>query len=292
MTFWGIGTMTFFSSRTGCPRSTALRLAAARSSAARRLSVLGAAALLASCGCSHKAPSVEALSVGAAAVPPPAASVQGGSSPRAVQSTPQYRQAVRFFARRDYPHALAAVDRLLAEPQVAQDPVGSGFLRSQQAICRHALNPEAPYPVAPHPQDAQSPRPSPLAGSAARADCGPRALLLVCQALGTPATLDELRRQAGTTAAGTSLHGLAQAAQAHGLKAKGVQVDLPALEQVAPPAIAWVDGNHYVALLSVEGRQATVHDPNQPKEEVTSTRELLQRSGGVLLTLSRERPGP
>lgn len=282
--------MTFFSLQKGCPGSTAPRLAAARRLSAL-VSVLGAV-LLAACGCSYNAPSVKTLSVEAGAGPPSAASVQGDRSPRAVQSTPQYRQAVRFFAHRDYAHALAAVDRLLAEPQVAQDPVGSRFLRAQQAICRHALSPRAPYPVARHPQDTPSPRPASLAEPTARADCGPRALLLACQALGTPATLDELRRQAGTTAAGTSLRGLAQAAKDHGLRATGVQVDLPALEQAATPAIAWVDGNHYVALLSVEGRQATVHDPNHPQKEVLSTRALLQRSGGVLLTLSWERPGP
>ena len=64
-------------------------------------------------------------------------------------------------------------------------------------------------------------------------------------------------------------------------------MDLPALERLSQPAIVWVDGNHYVALLSVEGQQATIHDPNQPNEEVLPVNKLLQRSGGVLLTLSR-----
>jgi ABC-type bacteriocin/lantibiotic exporter with double-glycine peptidase domain len=64
-------------------------------------------------------------------------------------------------------------------------------------------------------------------------------------------------------------------------------VDKAALEQLSPPAIVWVDGNHYVALLSVTGERATIHDPNQPTEEVIPIQELLQRSGGVLLTLSR-----
>ena len=120
-----------------------------------------------------------------------------------------------------------------------------------------------------------------------QADCGPRALLLLCPQLGVHTSLDTLRKQAGTTAAGTSLAGLAKAAQAVGLKARGVRVDKQALTQLSDPAVAWVDGNHYVALLSVEGQRATIHDPNQPQEEVLPVTRLLQRSGGVLLTLSR-----
>ena len=99
--------------------------------------------------------------------------------------------------------------------------------------------------------------------------------------------MDTLTKRAGTTAAGTSLAGLARAAQAVGLKAKGVCVDREALAQLSEPAVAWVDGNHYVALLSVEGQRATIHDPNQQTEEVLPITKLLQRSGGVLLTLSR-----
>lgn len=83
------------------------------------------------------------------------------------------------------------------------------------------------------------------------------------------------------------MKGLARAAKSLGLKAQGVNVDKQALEQLSDPAIAWYDGNHYVALLSVEGEQATIHDPNKPNEEVLPINELLGRSGGFLLTLSR-----
>jgi ABC-type bacteriocin/lantibiotic exporter with double-glycine peptidase domain len=99
--------------------------------------------------------------------------------------------------------------------------------------------------------------------------------------------LHTLRRQAGTTLGGTSLEGLAEAARANGLRAEGVQVDGNALTRLDQAAIAWVDGDHYVAVLSVEGGRATIHDPNHAREEVITTQELWQRSGGILLLLSR-----
>jgi len=110
---------------------------------------------------------------------------------------------------------------------------------------------------------------------------------MLCPQLGVRTTLDTLRRQAGTTAAGTTMKGLARAAKSVGLKAQGINMDKQALKQLSDPAIAWYDGNHYVALLSIDGEQATIHDPNKPNEEVLPINELLGRSGGFLLTLSR-----
>jgi ABC-type bacteriocin/lantibiotic exporter with double-glycine peptidase domain len=81
--------------------------------------------------------------------------------------------------------------------------------------------------------------------------------------------------------------GLAKAARAHGLKATGVQVDREALRTFHPPALAWVDGNHYVAVLSTGGDRAVIYDPNETKETPIETEELLRRSGGVLLLLSQ-----
>jgi len=99
--------------------------------------------------------------------------------------------------------------------------------------------------------------------------------------------LSNLRQQAGTTGKGTTLTGLAHAAKYMGFKTEGVQVDRMALSSLRSQAIAWVDGDHYVAMLSVNRDHATIHDPNYANEEVISTGELLRRSGGVLLLLSR-----
>ena len=122
-------------------------------------------------------------------------------------------------------------------------------------------------------------------------DCGPRALLLVCQKLGIEASLPELRQAAGTNKQGTSLEGLAKAAKQVGLQAEGVQMSREALQDLDTVAIGWTDRNHYVAVLRVSGRgdeaTATIHDPNQPEEETISLEKLLQRSNGYLLLLHR-----
>lgn len=122
-------------------------------------------------------------------------------------------------------------------------------------------------------------------------DCGPRSLLFVCENLHVPALLETLKRTAGTTEQGTSMQGLARAAHSLGLTAKGVQVSRDAWSEVRLPALAWVHGNHYLAVLEMQGdgenARVRIHDPNA-LGETTITREDLQRmSGGYLLLISR-----
>ncbi|MDW8367135.1 MAG: cysteine peptidase family C39 domain-containing protein, partial [Abditibacteriales bacterium] len=64
-----------------------------------------------------------------------------------------------------------------------------------------------------------------------QSDCGPAALLALCQRLGVKATKEELARLAGTDATGTTMAGLAQAAQAKGLTTEGLWVDAVALQR-------------------------------------------------------------
>lgn len=101
------------------------------------------------------------------------------------------------------------------------------------------------------------------------------------------ASLPALTRVAGTTPEGTTLAGLQKAAASLGLVAAGVQMDKDALANLSRPALAWVDGNHYLTVLRVKGDTATIHDPNQPQKEEVPLSDLLGRSGGVLLTLQR-----
>ena len=128
-------------------------------------------------------------------------------------------------------------------------------------------------------------------GMAYSADCGPRALKIACDALGLESSVAGLTKAANTGRDGTSLEGLTRAARSLGLSAEGVQVDKDALLQVPTPAVAWLDGNHYVALLKI-GRNAVtgsssavIHDPNEGVEKTIPLEELLSRSGGIVLTL-------
>jgi ABC-type bacteriocin/lantibiotic exporter with double-glycine peptidase domain len=73
------------------------------------------------------------------------------------------------------------------------------------------------------------------------------------------------------------------------LKAEGVQVSREVLPDQPLPSIAWYHGDHYVAVLALNGRgeggTALIHDPNDPAPKTVSQESLLQSSSGVLLTL-------
>lgn len=213
------------------------------------------------------------------APPLDAASIRGSS---------EYQAAERAFHKADRRGALVQIDALLRRPGLTGD--ARTFLERQRDIC---LAPNAGRTAAPAPSAAPTPRPRTVAD----ADCGPRALLAVCRETGAACpSLSELRRLAGTTPSGTSLAGMEKAAKAAGFAgARGVQMDLDALSHLSAPALAWVDGNHYVAVLSVNERRegAVVLDPNTEvggkpgKEESVALKDLLARSGGILLTLER-----
>jgi ATP-binding cassette subfamily B protein len=104
-------------------------------------------------------------------------------------------------------------------------------------------------------------------------------------------SVERLRQLAGTTEQGTSLAGLAKAAKALGLQAEGVQVSRDALAQIEMPALAWVNGNHYIAALSVHGEgehgTAVIHDPNAASEQTIPQEQLLRQCSGYLLLVHR-----
>lgn len=154
----------------------------------------------------------------------------------------------------------------------------------QQSFCKHALNPSTPdshKPVV----ATTSPRPK---LTPEQADCGPRALKIALDKLGKSSELSVLRKTAGTTGYGTTMDGLKHAAEAAGVKAEGVQMDRVALLKFDGPAIAWVEGDHYVTLLERQGEDFRVRDPSASKEVEISVDDVLRRSGGVILKLSRK----
>lgn len=81
--------------------------------------------------------------------------------------------------------------------------------------------------------------------------------------------------------------GLAKAAHSVGLEAVGVKMDYEAVSALKEPAIAWVDGNHYVAVLSVIGSNASIYDSARTGKETIPVRILLRRSHGIFLLLGQ-----
>lgn len=209
------------------------------------------------------------------------ASPRSASTSPTIQRSPAYHSAAGLFARKDYRAALIAVDSLLNRPNLA--PADRDFLARQRDICLAALSPLQAPPATPSPRPKDPATQRPVLG-----DCGPRALAILARHMGLTADVAALTKAAGTTKHGTNLEGMVRAAKSIGLEAEGVQVDRTALMQLDTPAIAWVDGDHFLAVLSVSGDDSTIHDPNRAKEESIQTEELLRRSGGILLKLRRK----
>ncbi|HLK57161.1 MAG TPA: cysteine peptidase family C39 domain-containing protein [Chthonomonadaceae bacterium] len=224
-----------------------------------------------------------------------------------IQSLPLYHQAQAACQQHQYRKAADLLDQLAGLPGI--NDLEREFCHEQRSLCLEDAAPQRlPSSIAIAPprspadrntvqkaQRAKTGAPvasvEPLSSASGAADCGPRALLLVCEQLGIPAQLDTLRQKAGTNATGTSLQGLAQAAQAVGLKAQGVQLSREAFSEAQMPALAWVNGNHFVAVLAITGSGesgvARIHDPNQSEAETISQERLLRLCSGYLLLIRR-----
>lgn len=92
-------------------------------------------------------------------------------------------------------------------------------------------------------------------------DCGPCCLYFILRHYGIRVELKTLRHATGWGWGGTSLHGLAQGAEALGLRATCVKIDAALLSEVAYPVIAHIQQRHFVVVLGANPRQALLVDP-------------------------------
>ena len=100
--------------------------------------------------------------------------------------------------------------------------------------------------------------------------CGPAALLSICEFYGIKTTEQAIATLAGTTPTGTSLHGLARAADSLGLKATGMELSLEELKGAKTPLIAHLNGGHFVVVVSVHKGELTVIDPAKGVKSVAA----------------------
>nr|WP_309484609.1 NHLP family bacteriocin export ABC transporter peptidase/permease/ATPase subunit [Streptomyces himalayensis] len=77
-------------------------------------------------------------------------------------------------------------------------------------------------------------------------ECGAASLAMVLGHYGKHVPLEELRIACGVSRDGSRASNLLKAARSYGLQAKGMQMDLAALEGVPGPAILFWEFNHYV----------------------------------------------
>ncbi len=228
-------------------------------------------------GCHNGSPPSAPLPI----APRPAGFARAVNPADRVKQIPQFQQAEQEFAAGRYAAAASLVEAVERSGGLSAEELR--FCRAQRNVClRRAGRPPVELPAeAPHPRHA----------GAAAADCGPRALKIAAERLGVHASVERLRKLAGTTPAGTAMEGLAEAAKAIGLKAEGVQASRDSLADLDCPAVAWVHRDHYVAVLSVQGDAtdgtAVVQDPNCAAAQTVPQSQLLAESNGYLLELRR-----
>jgi Peptidase C39 family len=220
-------------------------------------------------GCAEKSVGINTVSYSAAQV-------------KTLRLLPDYQAATSFFAKGDKEGAKRLLEALLHRTGLSA--VEREYLIGQVALCDKTQPPASP---------ATALGKMPSLSSSRSGACGPRALLLAAHELGKEGSLAQLTQAAHATVEGTSLAGLRAAAKNLGLRARGVQLDREALAQLHTPAVAWWQGNHFVAVLKVrqsawDGTQtATIHDPNEKEARSVPLDTLLAQSGGILLVLTR-----
>lgn len=92
-------------------------------------------------------------------------------------------------------------------------------------------------------------------------DCGPTCLKMVAKHYGRNYNTDTLRQIAGYGRQGVSLLGISETAEKIGFRTKGVQVSYEKLSTAPLPAILHWEQNHFVVLITISKKAASIADP-------------------------------
>jgi predicted double-glycine peptidase len=122
-------------------------------------------------------------------------------------------------------------------------------------------------------------------------DCGAAALAMVLGSLGRPADLDVLERELLIGPRGVSMLALKDTAERHGLEAAGLRVDWKGLGRLPLPAIAFVQGDHFVVLLRAGSSHVELADPARGRLRLTR-RAFERRWRGEVLSFRPRHGAP
>jgi ATP-binding cassette, subfamily B, bacterial HlyB/CyaB len=117
-------------------------------------------------------------------------------------------------------------------------------------------------------------------------DCGAAALAMAARQLGLDTTVETLRCNVATSAAGATLAELRRAAVALGLLAEAVRIAPRQLRHVSGPAVAHLKNNHYVTLFEASPMHVVIGDPALGVRTMTPDEFTRMWSGQVLLLTS------
>jgi HlyB family type I secretion system ABC transporter len=102
----------------------------------------------------------------------------------------------------------------------------------------------------------------PVVRQLAAADCGAAALGMVLAYFGKHVALDELRQALGSGRDGASATGILSAGRAHGLRGRGVRVDIEGLGALPRGAILFWEFSHFVVFEGANAKRVRVVDPS------------------------------
>ncbi|MDZ5145941.1 peptidase domain-containing ABC transporter [Microbacterium testaceum] len=123
-----------------------------------------------------------------------------------------------------------------------------------------------------------------------RNDCAAACLAMITSSHGRPTSVTSLRDALGTGISGTSLKALVKGAEALGLEARAVRVDMLKPRDFAPPVIAHVMNEsgdpHFVVIHKVRQRSLLVSDPGRPRPKRMTHSQFAEIFTGVLVLLA------
>ncbi|MGW8391154.1 peptidase domain-containing ABC transporter [Pseudoduganella sp. HUAS MS19] len=109
----------------------------------------------------------------------------------------------------------------------------------------------------------------PMVHQSELADCGLACLAMVSSYHGAHVDLIELRQRFSVSMKGMPLAGLIRAANAMGMAARPLRLELEALPQLKLPCVLHWNFNHYVVLRKIKGNRLYLHDPAIGARSVT-----------------------
>lgn len=92
-------------------------------------------------------------------------------------------------------------------------------------------------------------------------NCGPTCLRMISMHYGRAISLEKLQRLSETTRQGSSLRGIADAAEKIGFRTLGVKIDFQSLREAPLPCIVHWDQNHFIVVYRLKNDTVYVADP-------------------------------